>query len=116
MQRSILSVSMWVVFLGWVLVAAPVFGQEMSIKIGLNRVSSSGMEYIHDDGTTPITVSDSSVGNELFLEWLISERFGLEINSAISPWKRPYSLESGRSKASEHVLDARTSSTFGAHL
>ena len=107
---------MWVVFLGWVLVAAPVFGQEMSIKIGLNRVSSSGMEYIHDDGTTPITVSDSSVGNELFLEWLISERFGLEINSAISPLKRTYSLESGGTTISENVVEEVSYTLFGANL
>ncbi|MEE8436635.1 MAG: hypothetical protein V3S64_17745, partial [bacterium] len=55
MKRSALAFSVLVVFLGGVLVATPVFGQDMSFKIGLNRASTSGMEYTHDDGTTPVT-------------------------------------------------------------
>ena len=96
---------MWVVFLGGLLAAAPVFGQDMSIKIGLSRISTSGMEYTHDDGTTSVTVAESSIGNELFFEYLIFERFGLEINTAISPLKRTYSLESGGTTIPENVVE-----------
>ena len=107
---------MWVVFLGGLLAAAPVFGQDMSIKIGLSRISTSGMEYTHDDGTTSVTVAESSIGNELFFEYLISERFGLEINTAISPLKRTYSLESGGTTISENVVEEVSYTLFGANL
>jgi hypothetical protein len=116
MKRSALAFSMLVVFLGGVLVAAPVLGQDMSFKIGLNRASTSGMEYTHDDGSTPVTISESSVGNELFIEYLISERFGLEINSTISPLKRTYSLESGGTTISQNVIEEASYTLYGANL
>ena len=116
MKRSIQATSLLVIFLGGLMVACPVFGQDMSFKIGLNRASTSGMQYTHDDGTTPVTNSDSAIGNEVFLEYLISERFGLEINSSVSPLKRTYTLESGGTVISQNVIEEASYTLFGANL
>ena len=91
-------------------------GEETTMKIGINRVSASGMTYTHDDGTTEYTNSEAYVGNDIYFEYIISQHFSLEIDSTITGLQRTYTLESGGTVISDNVTETLTYTTYGANL
>ena len=74
--------------------ASTVFAQfgEPSVKIGIARIQHYDPEYIHDDGTLPSKVTKEMKGAELFFEYILYERFGLEMNYTLTPLSRTYDL------------------------
>ncbi len=91
-------------------------GDEMTMKMGINRISASGMTYTHDDGATEYTNSAGYVGNDIFFEYVISQHFSLEIDSTITGLQRTYTLEAGGTIISDNVTETLTYTTFGANL
>lgn len=91
-------------------------GVEMNMKIGINRVSASGMTYTHDDGATEYTNSEGYVGNDIFFEYVISQHFSLEIDSTITGLQRTYTLEAGGTTISDNVTETLSYITYGANL
>ncbi len=92
-------------------------GGEPSIKIGLDRLVLSGASYTHQDllTTTKESNTNSVSGAELFVEWLASDHFGLEIASTVAPLQRSYQLGSG-TPVSDNVNESATFTTIGANL
>lgn len=115
----------WLGAPAWLLVAVVLAGVappqpalargEPSIKIGLNRMSVSGVTYTHDTGTEQLTESGPMVGNELFFEWVMSERLGLEIGSTLTPLKRVYTLK-GAAVVSDSVTETLNTTSVGLNL
>ena len=99
--------------------AASAFAQgEPNLKIGLNSVSMQDMGYTHDTGTERISTTGTMVGTELFLEYLVSEYFGFELDYTTSPLERNYDLEIKQTNTfiSDNVTETATYYTYGFNL
>ena len=119
-RRTSRITSYWSVLPGALLLltlwSLPAWAQDMSMKLGINRASFSGLTYTHDDGTTEYSNSEALVGNELFFEYVMAERFSLEIDASVSPLSRNYRLEEGGVIASDNVTETFNYVTYGANL
>lgn len=64
-----------------ILVFSPaVFGQPTpNFKIGINRVVVGDAKYSHDSGSGVATGTGNMTGNDLVMEYLRFERFGIEL-------------------------------------
>lgn len=93
-------------------------GGEPSIKIGLDRVSLSGATYTHETIATgnEETNNDAMAGADLFIEWVASDHFGLEIAGTVAPLSRSYQLGSGATPVSENVSESASYTTLGVNL
>jgi len=101
----------------WALAARAQGVDQPTIKIGLNHQIVTGASYTLEDtaGTTSVSNSDTMTGTELFLEWLIFNRVGLELGASVTPLERTYELESGGTTVSE-VTESAQLIVFGANL
>lgn len=66
------------------------------VMIGVNRTFVSGATFTLEDTATPPSASndDSMLANELFLEWLVFNRVGLELDIGLTELERTYELNS----------------------
>ena len=88
---------------------------EPSLKVGLNRLTLTGVTYSHDTGTEIVTEDSALVGNELFLEWLPADRLGLEFGTTLTPLSRTYKLK-GASTISDTVTESLANVALGLNL
>jgi hypothetical protein len=100
------------------LAGAALAAGEPSIKIGLDRVSLAGATYTHETIATgnKETNSDAMAGADLFIEWVASDHFGLEIAGTVAPLSRSYQLGSGTTPVSDNVSESASYTTLGVNL
>ncbi|HUJ76051.1 MAG TPA: hypothetical protein VL359_14400 [bacterium] len=94
---------------------APARALAADVKVSMDYVQLGSPTYTHDDGTTKLTNSTSMVGTQASLEFLPSQRFGLEVAYALTPLERNYQLGPAGA-TSNNVTESASYTTFGANL
>ncbi|MFI5400419.1 MAG: hypothetical protein ACHQZQ_05145 [SAR324 cluster bacterium] len=93
---------------------APTVSQA-SWLVGLDEVQLSGAKYTFNDNLTNPSNSGSMVGTDLVLEWLPSNRFGIEADYGVLPLERRYQLGTAGA-ISNNVTERATPALLGANL
>jgi hypothetical protein len=93
-------------------------GGEPNIKIGLDRLSMTGATYTHETlaAASQEKNKDALSGADLFIEWIASDHFGLEVAGTIAPLERSYKLGSGATPVSDNVNESASYTTVGVNL
>ena len=103
--------------LGILVFTPAVFSQPTpNFKIGINRVVLGDAKYTHDTGSGVATGTGNMTGNDLVLEFLMFERFGLELSTALTSAERNYSLVIGGTTISSNVTETVSVTQIGVNL
>lgn len=89
-----------------------------NIRIGFNRNLVSGVKYTLQttDGTESDSNSDSMTGNELTAEFILFNRFGIELNVGLLPMEREYKLVDSSGNLIANVDEAARLVALSANL
>lgn len=89
-----------------------------NIRIGFNRNLVSGVKYTLQDsaGTELDSNSDSMTGNDLTGEFILFNRFGIELNVGLLPMEREYKLVDSTGALISNVDEAARLLSLSANL
>lgn len=89
-----------------------------NIRIGFNRNLVSGVKYTLQNtaGTESDTNSDSMTGNDLTAEFILFNRFGIELNVGLLPMEREYKLVQSDGTLIANVDEAARLVSLSANL
>lgn len=102
--------------------AGPALGQQLirqgTIKMGMNRLMTSGATFsVVDDATgTTGTNTGSTTGNEIFFEYIVFGRLGVEGSTTLTRAVRDYQLEDSGATLLADVQDSARQLMFGLNL
>lgn len=99
----------------WAQLAAPQLG---TIKVGMNRTIFNGATYkVEDDaGTVSGSESGSMSGTDVFIEYILFGRFGVEASTTLSRPRRSFELNDGTATLMSEVEDRHRTSLFGLNV
>jgi len=115
--RILLS-SMIVLLLAFSATASAQRGRSPTIKAGLVRASHSAPTFTlaKSDGSLTTTNADPMVGNDMFLEYILFGRLGLEVRSGMTAAVRNYQLTDANGAIISNVKEEARPTMMGLNL
>ncbi|MEE8396229.1 MAG: hypothetical protein V3S29_09255, partial [bacterium] len=89
-----------------------------TIKMGMNRLMTSGPSFTVEEDATATTGSNtgSTTGNEVFIEYVLFGRLGVEASTSLTQAVRDYELEDASATKLADVQDSVRHAMFGLNL